>query len=141
MGIVLVLSKFVSSSSLTSSSHPLLNAIDGLPILDLTSICINLTLFLVFLFIVSAHQIFVCIGRVGIIKDDSRSNSHPIRRSCHVEIVYTARLWAGNFYDLCWFMPNQILNWLVFFFSVFSGVGNLGVGNRRCRMCLVLEKM
>ena len=86
MGIVLVLSKFVSSSSLTSSSHPLLRAIDGLPVLDLTSICINLTLFLVFLFIVSARQIFVCIGRVGIIKDDSGSNSHPIRRSIDRDI-------------------------------------------------------
>ena len=25
--------------------------------------------------------------------------------------------------------------------EVFSGVGNLGVGSRRCRTCLVLEKM
>ena len=81
-----MLSKFVSSSSLTSSSHPLLSAIDGLPVLDMTSICINLTLFLVFLFIVSARQIFVCIGRVGIIKDDFRSNSHPIRRSIDRDI-------------------------------------------------------
>ncbi|XP_010652424.1 ABC transporter C family member 5 [Vitis vinifera] len=86
MGIVLLLSKFISSSSLTSSSHTLLRAINGLPILELSSICINLTLFLVFLFIVSARQFFVCIGRVRIIKDDSGANSNPIRRSIDREI-------------------------------------------------------
>lgn len=86
MGIVLLLSKFISSSSLTSSSHTLLRAINGLPILELSSICTNLTLFLVFLFIVSARQFFVCIGRVRIIKDDSGANSNPIRRSIDREI-------------------------------------------------------
>lgn len=86
MGIVLLPSKFISSSSLTSSSHTLLRAINGLPILELSSICINLTLFLVFLFIVSARQFFVCIGRVRIIKDDSGANSNPIRRSIDREI-------------------------------------------------------
>lgn len=86
MGIVLLPSKFISSSSLTSSSHTLLRAINGLPILELSSICTNLTLFLVFLFIVSARQFFVCIGRVRIIKDDSGANSNPIRRSIDREI-------------------------------------------------------
>ncbi|KAJ9697095.1 hypothetical protein PVL29_009035 [Vitis rotundifolia] len=82
----LLLSKFISSSSLISSSHTLLRAINGLPILELSSICINLTLFLVFLFIVSARQFFVCIGRVRIIKDDSGANSNPIQRSIDREI-------------------------------------------------------
>lgn len=86
MGIVLLLNEFISSSYLSSSSHPLLKAIDGLPVLELSSICINLTLFLVFLFIVSARQIFVCIGRVRIIKDDSGANSNSIRRSVDREI-------------------------------------------------------
>ena len=39
-----------------------------------------------FLFIVSARQFFVCIGRVRIIKDDSGANSNPIRRSIDREI-------------------------------------------------------
>ncbi|WCJ38230.1 ABC transporter C family member 5 [Euphorbia peplus] len=60
-------------------------AIQGLPLLELASICINLTLFLVFLFIISVRQIFVCVGRIRLLKDDhhhhhSVANSSPIRR-------------------------------------------------------------
>jgi len=39
----------------------------------------------VFLFIISARQIFVCVGRVRFLKDDSLGNSSPIRRSVSVD--------------------------------------------------------
>ncbi|XP_050204473.1 ABC transporter C family member 5 [Mercurialis annua] len=75
MGITLLL----NNSLITLS---VLKEIRGLPVLELASICINLTLFLVFLFIISARQIFVCVGRVRLLKDDnSVANSSPIRRS------------------------------------------------------------
>lgn len=84
MGISLLLDKIkiqALSSSAAQSPNTLLSAIQGLPILELSSICVNLTLFLVFLFIVSARQIFVCVGRIQIVKDDSAANASPIRRS------------------------------------------------------------
>lgn len=62
----------------------LLRAIQELPNLELASICVNLTLLLVFLFVVSARRIFVCAGRIRPLKDDSSaaaSAAHPIQRS------------------------------------------------------------
>lgn len=38
---------------------------------ELSSICVNLTLFVVFLFLISARQIFTCVGRIRILKDIS----------------------------------------------------------------------
>lgn len=55
-------------------------AFHDIPSLELASICINLTLFLVFLFIVSARQLSVCVGRVRVFKEDSNVNSSPVRR-------------------------------------------------------------
>ncbi|XP_020539133.1 ABC transporter C family member 5 isoform X2 [Jatropha curcas] len=73
---------FLLDNNVTLSTHSILKAIQGLPVLELASICINLTLFLVFLFIISARQIFVCVGRIRFIKDDtSVANSSPIRRT------------------------------------------------------------
>ncbi|GMI66409.1 Arabidopsis thaliana ATP-binding cassette C5, multidrug resistance-associated protein 5 [Hibiscus trionum] len=75
-------------NSTTAGEPPhfsLVRAIQGLPILELSSICINLTLVLVFLFIVSARQISVCAGRNRFSKDDSVPNSSPIRRSSTVD--------------------------------------------------------
>lgn len=61
--------------------------IQGLPVLELSSICINLTLLVCFLFIVSIRQISVCVGRVRIIKEDSNTNGVvPIRRIADGEI-------------------------------------------------------
>ena len=59
MGIAFLLNIITSQST-----HPVLKAIQGLPTLELASICVNLTLFIVFLFISSARQIFVCVGRI-----------------------------------------------------------------------------
>ncbi|KAM7261562.1 hypothetical protein ACFE04_020639 [Oxalis oulophora] len=59
--------------------------VQALPVLELSSVCINLTLFIVFLFIFSARQIFVCVGRIRTIKDDSvGGNSSPVTRH-HVD--------------------------------------------------------
>nr|AIU41638.1 ABC transporter family protein [Hevea brasiliensis]ALG00771.1 inositol hexakisphosphate transporter [Hevea brasiliensis] len=77
MGITLLLNNIV-----TQSTHPVLKAIQGLPVFELASICINLTLFLVFLFIISARQILVCVSRIRLLKDDTPvASSSPIRRS------------------------------------------------------------
>ncbi|XP_065874910.1 ABC transporter C family member 5 isoform X2 [Euphorbia lathyris] len=70
------------ASAFLLNSVSVSKAIQGLPVLELASICINLTLFLVFLFIISVRQIFVCVGRIRLLKDDnSVANSSPIRRS------------------------------------------------------------
>ncbi|KAL7198496.1 hypothetical protein ACSBR2_020896 [Camellia fascicularis] len=53
----------------------LLGGFQDIPTLELASICINLTLFLVFLLIVLARQICICIGRIRIFKEDSNANS------------------------------------------------------------------
>ncbi|XP_011024496.1 PREDICTED: ABC transporter C family member 5 [Populus euphratica] len=77
MGIIFLLNNISSEST-----NPVLKAIQGLPTLELASICVNLTLFIVYLFLISARQIFVCAGRVRILKDDSTvPNPTPIRRS------------------------------------------------------------
>ncbi|KAK8588408.1 hypothetical protein V6N12_022853 [Hibiscus sabdariffa] len=74
------------SSAVESPHFSLVRAIQGLPIFELSSICINLTLVLVFLFIISARQISVCAGRIRFHKDDSVANSSPIRRSITVDV-------------------------------------------------------
>ncbi|MBA0715337.1 hypothetical protein Golax_014240, partial [Gossypium laxum] len=91
MGFFTLLLNSITVSSSSSSSpagepphFSLLRAIHGLPVLELSSICINLTLFLVFLLIISAKQISVCAGRIRLHKDDSVANSSPIRRSITV---------------------------------------------------------
>ncbi|XAR58683.1 Xenobiotic-transporting ATPase [Bertholletia excelsa] len=54
----------------------LLRPFRGLPKLELASICINLTLFLVFLLIVVARQVSLCVHQIRIAKKDSGSNSN-----------------------------------------------------------------
>ncbi|KAJ4851342.1 Multidrug resistance-associated protein 5 [Turnera subulata] len=77
---------FLDTNSIAESVHPVLKAIGGLPTLELASICVNLTLFLVFLFVISARQIFVCVGRIRLLKDDSAvATSSPIRRNSVVD--------------------------------------------------------
>ncbi|KAA3474905.1 ABC transporter C family member 5-like [Gossypium australe] len=92
MGFFTLLLNSITVSSSSSSSpagepphFSLLRAIHGLPVLELSSICINLTLFLVFLLIISAKQISVCAGQIRLHKDDSVANSSPIRRSITVD--------------------------------------------------------
>lgn len=71
-------------------------AIQGLPVLELSSICINSTLCLVFLFIVSVRQISVCAGRAGLArKDDSISAPNPIG-----PVLEPCELKVGNLFKL-----------------------------------------
>ncbi|XP_030470676.1 ABC transporter C family member 5 [Syzygium oleosum] len=91
MGVPFWLLKLASLSSAATPGSPhgnnaLLGTIRGLPVLELSSVCINLTLCLVFLFVVSVRQISVCIGRIRIAKDDSIAGSSSIRRSFDGEI-------------------------------------------------------
>ncbi|KAK4799126.1 hypothetical protein SAY86_024491 [Trapa natans] len=71
-------------------------AIQGLPVLELSSICINSTLCLVFLFIVSVRKISVCAGLVGLTrKDDSISTPNPIG-----PILEPCEVKVGNLFKL-----------------------------------------
>ncbi|KAA8543430.1 hypothetical protein F0562_021075 [Nyssa sinensis] len=88
MGMSLLFSKIsglLSPTTPSAATNNLLGVFQGLPILELLSICVNLILFLVFLFIVSVRQILVCVGRIQIIKEDSNANSVPIRHGFDVE--------------------------------------------------------
>ncbi|KAK9944969.1 hypothetical protein M0R45_010504 [Rubus argutus] len=77
MGLTLLLQRIsASSSSLAQQS-----LVQGLPFLELSSIFINLLLVLVFLFVVSARRIFVCLGRIRVFKDDLGANGSPIRHT------------------------------------------------------------
>ncbi|KAL8029181.1 hypothetical protein ABFX02_14G211400 [Erythranthe guttata] len=78
MGINLLPSLLFAAASESQSNH-LPETIHRVPILELASVCINLTLLLVFLFIVSARQVFVCFGRIRVTKEDS-SNHAALRR-------------------------------------------------------------
>ncbi|KAF5741812.1 ABC transporter C family member 5-like [Tripterygium wilfordii] len=88
MGISLLFNKIsVASTSTTNiqSAQSLLKAIQGLPVLELSSICINLTLFLVSLFVISARRLFLCVGRIRTLKEDPVVNLSPVRRSISVD--------------------------------------------------------
>lgn len=119
MGISVLLNKIPALSSSAQSPNTLLSAIQGLPVLELSSICINLTLFLVFLFIISARQIFVCVGRIRIIKDDSAANASPIRHSVDGEIGDVS---IGTGYKFSVFCCFYVLVVQVFVLG-FDGVG------------------
>ncbi|KAM7501519.1 hypothetical protein LguiB_000423 [Lonicera macranthoides] len=66
--------------------YNLFRTLHDLHILELSSICINFTLVLVLLFIVSARQVFLCAGRIRFIKEDSNSPSHSNSNSNSVPI-------------------------------------------------------
>ena len=60
-------------------------AIRGLPVSELASIGVNLTLLLSLLFFVSARRVFQCLVRVGPVKDESAASGAPIRRNGPVD--------------------------------------------------------
>lgn len=76
MGII---SLFFLSTAARISGQPLgsrfLGKLHDFPILELSSVCINLTLCLLFLFIVSAKQIYLCLGRVRVGKENNSNAS------------------------------------------------------------------
>ncbi|KAL6978746.1 Multidrug resistance-associated protein 5 [Sarracenia purpurea var. burkii] len=89
MGISLLVSEISGlwSPTVPSSARKNLSApFQGLPSLELSSICINLTLFLAFLFTISARHISSCVGRIQKFKEDSNANSSPLRRRVDGEI-------------------------------------------------------
>ncbi|KAK4407280.1 ABC transporter C family member 5 [Sesamum angolense] len=76
MGINLVLA---TESIATEASIRLVGTFRAVPILELASVCINLTLILVFLSVVSARQVVLCFGRIRLRKNDLAGSSVAIR--------------------------------------------------------------
>ncbi|CAM8971237.1 unnamed protein product [Rhodiola kirilowii] len=76
----------ISSSAPSSSYLPVLRAVKDLPVLELASICVNLTLFLGFLFIVSVKQIRTCAGGYRVLKEDSGAHASEVRRHVDAEV-------------------------------------------------------
>ena len=79
MGIAQFLEKIsaLSTSQSSGSLQILSSTILGLSVLELAAICVNLTLVLLFLFVVSVRKILVY-KRIGIVKDSTTSNDSPI---------------------------------------------------------------
>ncbi|KAL0390877.1 UNVERIFIED_CONTAM: ABC transporter C family member 5 [Sesamum calycinum] len=78
---------FLAAETTASEAPPnhLQQNFHHIPILELASICINLTLLLVFLFVVSARQIVLCFGRIRLRKENSNRNSVASRHTGLVE--------------------------------------------------------
>ncbi|KAK4492454.1 hypothetical protein RD792_003263 [Penstemon davidsonii] len=106
MGINLLL-----ATKTTASQAPdhLLDTVHSLPILELASVCINLTLFLVFISIVSARQVVVCFGRVRVPKEDSRGNPVAIRHRGVVDGEEIQSLVIGKSYKASVFCCFYVL--------------------------------
>ncbi|GMJ00761.1 Arabidopsis thaliana ATP-binding cassette C5, multidrug resistance-associated protein 5 [Hibiscus trionum] len=88
MGSTRLLTSIAAYSSSLSAGQlhfSLLGTNQGFPISELSSICINLTLLLVFLFIIVARQMLVYVCRTQFLKDDSVGNSSPIRTNISVD--------------------------------------------------------
>lgn len=79
MGIAQFLEKIsaLSTSQSSGSLQILSSTILGLSVLELAAICVNLTLVLLFLFVVSVRKILVY-KRIGIVKDSTTSNDSPL---------------------------------------------------------------
>ncbi|KAH7836915.1 hypothetical protein Vadar_007361 [Vaccinium darrowii] len=72
------ISGLFSPTAWPSSHNNLLRAFLGLPTLELASICINVSLLLVFLFIIAVRLVYTCVGRIQIFKEYLNSNSASI---------------------------------------------------------------
>ncbi|XP_057483297.1 ABC transporter C family member 5-like [Actinidia eriantha] len=138
MGMSLLLNEISGLWSPIKPQINLLGAFLGLPTLELASICINLTLFLVFLFIVTARQISVCVGRIRVFKEDSSTNSASARRSVvdgeilsiEIDTSYRASLFCC-FYVL-------FLQLLVLGFDGFSLIRNASHGHKDTNWALIV---
>lgn len=111
-----------------STSNNLLGVFRRLPVLELSSACINLTLFLVFLFIASAKQIYLCVGRIRLQKESSHGHTVQIRhrvdgeiQSIEIDKGYKASIFCC-FYVL-------FVNVLVFGYDGVSLIREAGRGN------------
>ncbi|XP_073138479.1 ABC transporter C family member 5 [Henckelia pumila] len=65
----------VTETTASQASNGGLESFQGLPVLELASVCINLTLVLVLLSIVSARQVALCFGRIRLPKENLNGNS------------------------------------------------------------------
>lgn len=102
-----------------NTNNNLSGVFGDLPNLELASICTNLTLLLVFLFIVSARQFSFCVGRIRNVKEDSDGNSGRIRHSIDYE---TRTIEIGTSYKASLFCCFYILFLQVLVLG-FDGVG------------------
>ncbi|KAK4482367.1 hypothetical protein RD792_009520 [Penstemon davidsonii] len=106
MGINLFLPTETTASQ---ASISLLDTFKSVPIFELASVCINLTLFLVFISIVSARQIVVCLGRFRVPKEGSNGNSVASRHRGDVHGEEIQSLVIGKSYKVSVFCCFYVL--------------------------------
>ncbi|KAL0418604.1 UNVERIFIED_CONTAM: ABC transporter C family member 5 [Sesamum radiatum] len=102
---------FLAAETTASEAPPnhLQQNFHHIPILELASICINLTLLLVFLFAVSARQIVLCFGRIRLRKENSNRNSVASRHTGLVEGEGIRSLVIGTSYKATVFCCFYVL--------------------------------
>ncbi|KAL0461061.1 UNVERIFIED_CONTAM: ABC transporter C family member 5 [Sesamum latifolium] len=102
---------FLAAETTASEAPPnhLQQNFHHVPILELASICINLTLLLVFLFVVSARQIVLCVGRIRLRKENSNRNSVASRHTGLVEGEGIRSLVIGTSYKATVFCCFYVL--------------------------------
>lgn len=103
MGINLLLA---SETTASEAPNHLPGSLHRVPVLELTSICINLTLLLVFLSVVSAKQVVLCFGRIRGRKEDRNRSSTSVSRRVVVDGEQIQSLVIGKSYKaslLCCF--------------------------------------
>ncbi|KAI3460999.1 hypothetical protein Pfo_017662 [Paulownia fortunei] len=106
MGVNLFLAAETNASEVPNH---LPETIHRVPILELASVCINLTLLLVFLFVVSARQVVVCFGRIRVRKEESNRNSVAIRHRGVVDSEEIQSLVIGKSYKASVFCCFYVL--------------------------------
>ncbi|KAL6516215.1 Multidrug resistance-associated protein 5 [Orobanche gracilis] len=119
MGINLFL---LTDKTVSEVSNHLSSPFRTVPVFELVPVCINLTLFLVFLFIVSASQIRLFLGRIHLGKDDLARNSAAIRHNGFLDSEETRSIVIGKCYK-----GSVFSCFYIFFVHVFT-LGFDGVG-------------
>ncbi|CAI9770605.1 unnamed protein product [Fraxinus pennsylvanica] len=97
-------------------------AFRGVPILELATVCINLTLFLGFLLLVSARHVLACFDRVEVRKEDSNENTVALRHRGAVEDEEIQSVVIGKDYKASVFCCAYVLFVQVMVLG-FDGVG------------------
>ncbi|PSR89727.1 ABC transporter C family member 5 like [Actinidia chinensis var. chinensis] len=138
MGMSLLLNEISGLWSPIKPQTNLLGAFLGLPTLELASICINLTLFLVFLFIVSARQISVCVGRIRVFKEDSSTNSASARLSVVDGEILSIEIGASYRASLFCCFYVLFLQLLVLGFDGFCLIRNASHGDKGTNWALIV---